>query len=197
MAPALTCFWASGDGKLLTLTWGVPVDLFSGQTASLLTHPSCASNLCPNHYIVDRLSCLDIVLIVCVSSIHTFPSSASTTCRSARLPHRVLAHQPYPSCTAPLVRGSHPFGPSPPTTSFRLLPYPASARELFQRTTISSAKIPTTNIMSTARPPLTRGTTSPGALYGYRSNERSDRALQGTSDGHGYAGVCFALITLP
>lgn len=42
--------------------------------------------------------------------------------------------------------------------------------------------------MSTARPPLNRGVTAPGALYTYRPNERSDRALQDMAEGHSYHG---------
>lgn len=42
--------------------------------------------------------------------------------------------------------------------------------------------------MSTARPPLSRGVTAPGALYTYRPNERPDRAYQDMADGHAYHG---------
>lgn len=45
--------------------------------------------------------------------------------------------------------------------------------------------------MSTARPPLNRGVTAPGALYTYRPNERSDRALQDIAEGHSYHGALF------
>lgn len=48
--------------------------------------------------------------------------------------------------------------------------------------------------MSTARPPLSRGVTAPGALYTYRPNERPDRAYQDMADGHAYHGTSFAPI---